>query len=146
MSMHEKEKWGEKEPGCIGLGSVVTRWPPRVSERASEEGAWSRKSFVHSDPYRKVKTEPIQLVLLFAPLFDLSSSLRSRWVRPFCSLFESQATKSAKKKSSEQRKRAEGTRSRHVSGEQYTACRGKTGISGRLQRKKKEKSIDSKSV
>lgn len=53
-----------------------------ASERASSEGAsggaGSRKSFVHSDPYRKLKTEPIQVVLLFAPLYDFSSSLRSR--------------------------------------------------------------------
>lgn len=136
---------GGREPGWIGLGSVVTRWPQRVSEQGSEEGAGSRKSFVHSDPYRKLKTEPIQVVLLFAPLYDFSSSLRSCRVRPFCYLFESQATKSAKIQRAEI-KRAEGSLSRHVSGEQYTACQGKTGISERLQRKKiKKKSIDSKS-
>lgn len=64
--MHEKEKWGREG---AGLDWVGLSWDQMASasERASER-AGSRKSFVHSDPYRKLKTEPIQVVLLFGPL------------------------------------------------------------------------------
>lgn len=77
----------------------------------ASERAGSRKSFVHSDPYRKLKTEPIQVVLLFGPLrrilFFPAPSGPVESAR-FYSLFESQATESAK--SSEQKKKKKSRR------------------------------------
>lgn len=57
--MGERRSW-------VGLGWAELG-PDGQCKWASER-AGSRKSFVHSDPYRKLKTEPIQVVLLFGPL------------------------------------------------------------------------------
>lgn len=139
----KRRNGGEKELGRIWLGWVVTRWPAQGSELGLES---------HSStaiPIVNWKRNPSKLCycLVLCAAYDFSSSPRSRWVRPLYSLFESQATgstKSSEQKKKKKKTKAEGILSRHVSGVQHTACRGKT--LREAPRQKKWKSIDFKSV
>lgn len=135
MSMHEKEKWGGGGESEAGLGWAQL-WPDGHHEWARREPGLESHSST-AIPIVNWKRNPSKLCycLLLCMIFPAPSGpVESARFAPSLKVKPPRVQKpSARKK-----KRAEGILSRHVSGEQYTACRGKTGISERLQRRKKK--------